>query len=63
MQQKEQQQIHQRECDLRPESLFFLSVRGLTDPQDLLEHLDSEALWVSLVGEESGAPRACQEPL
>lgn len=32
-------------------------------PQDLLEHLDSEALWVSLEGEETGAPRAWQEPL
>lgn len=33
------------------------------DPQDLLEHLDSEALWVSLEGEETRAPRAWQEPL
>lgn len=33
------------------------------DPQDLLDHQDSEALWVSLEGEEIGALRAWQELL
>lgn len=33
------------------------------DPQDLLEHLVSEALWVNLEVEETRAQRAWQEPL
>lgn len=33
------------------------------DPQDLLEHLVSEELWVNLEGEETGAQRAWLEPL